>query len=233
MSLGEVGGHVGTWDAEPVTAQLALKNALRDLVGPAARSHGYRGSAPTWRKSSNANDWAVVNVQSSSWSTSETLRCVINLAFAPEPWLRWEREKLGAGMPKSVTESLGLYRERLHPEGTPEGTDGWWEVSNDETARLAVADMNVQLERAGWPVLEAMFSRESMLTRLRAGDLGMMKRFNFGVFFARAEALMLMDDGPSEALESSLSYALDHVMPNQRDNAERFDAWVRQQATTT
>lgn len=213
-----------------MTAQLALKDALRDVLGPAARSHGYKGLAPTWRKASIAQDWAVVNVQSSSWSTSETLRCVVNLAFAPEPWLRWEHEKLGARMPKSVTESLGLYRERLHPEGTPEGTDGWWEVSDNQSARLAVADMKVQLERAGWPILEPMFSRESMLARLRAGDLGMMKRSNFGVFFARAEALMLMDDGPSDALESSLGYALDNVMAQQRDNAERFDAWVREQA---
>ena len=83
-----------------------------------------------------------------------SVRCVVNLAFALEPWLRWETEDLGVGMPKSVSESLGLYRERLHPEGTPEGTDGWWDVSDDESARLAVADMNTQLERAGWPILD-------------------------------------------------------------------------------
>jgi hypothetical protein len=91
-------------------------------------------------------------------------------------------------MPKNVTESLGLYRERLHPEGTPAGIDGWWEVSDPESARRAVADMNEQLERAGWPVLEHMFSRDAMMKRLRDGDLGMMKRSNFEVFFARAEA---------------------------------------------
>ena len=68
----------------------------------------------------------------------------MNLAFAPEPWLRWTREHLGAGMPKSVTESMGLYRERLHPEGTPEGIDGWWKVSDEASALVAVADMNVQ-----------------------------------------------------------------------------------------
>jgi hypothetical protein len=62
-------------------------------------------------------------------------------------------------MPKSVTESLGLYRERLHLEGTPEGVDGWWEVSGVDSVRAAVADMNVQLDRSGWPVLESMFTR--------------------------------------------------------------------------
>ena len=133
-------------------------------------------------------------------------------------------------MPKSVAESLGLYRARLHPEGTPEGTDGWWDVTHDETASLAVAGMVAQLDRAGWPVLERMFSRDAMLSRLHVGDLGMMKRSNFGVSFARAEALLLMDAGPSDALESQLDYALSNVIPSQRDHAERFDAWVRAQA---
>ncbi len=216
-----------------MTAQLALKNALRELLGPAARSHGFKGSAPTWRKASDAGDWAVVNVQSSSWSTSESLRCVVNLGFAPEPWLRWMRRALGPRAPKAVPESLGLYRERLHPGGTPEGTDGWWEVSDDESAHVAVANMNVQLERSGWPVLDEVFAREPMMVRLREGDLGMIKRSNSGVFFARAEALMLMDDGPSEALDSALRYALDNCLPRQRESAEHFDRWVRAEAATT
>lgn len=216
-----------------MTAQLALRNALRELLGPAARSHGYTGSAPTWRKASGAGDWAVVNVQSSAWSTSESLRCVVNLAFAPEPWLRWKRWDLGPRAPKAVPESLGLYRERLHPEGTPRGSDGWWEVSDDESAHVAVADMDVQLERAGWPLLDEMFARESMMARLRDGDLGTMKRSTSGVFFARAEALLLMDDGLSEALDAALRHALDNCMPRQRENAERFDRWVRAEAAST
>lgn len=218
------------WHPARVTAQDALRAALSDLLGPAARGSGFKCSPANWRKSSTMGDWAVVNVQSSSFSSAEHLRCVVNLAFAPEPWLRWEAENLGAGMPKAVSESLGLYRERLHPEGTPAGTDGWWDVSDEESAHLAVADMNTQLDRAGWPVLERMFSRDAMKARLRDGDLGMKKRSNFGVFFARAEALMLMDAGPSEALESQLDYALSNVMPTQREHAERFDAWVRAEA---
>jgi hypothetical protein len=137
---------------------------------------------------------------------------------------------LGTGMPKSFAESVGLYRERLHPEGTPKGIDRWWDVSADASALLAVADMNVQLERAGWPILDDMFSPEAMLARLRDGDLGMMKRSNFGVFFATAEALLVMDAGPSEALESQLTYALDNVIPAKRHHAERFDPWVRAEA---
>jgi hypothetical protein len=200
------------------------------LVGPISVWLVAHACRDEWRKASAAGDWAVVNVQSSSFSSADHLQCVVNLAFAPEPWLRWQAENLGAGMPKSVPESLGLYRERLHPQLTPEGNDGWWAVTDDESARLAVADMIAQLGRAGWPVLESMFSREAMMTRLQDGDLGMMKRSNFGTFFARAEALLLMDAGPSNALESQLNYALDNVMVTQRNNAQRFDTWVRAEA---
>lgn len=213
-----------------MTAQEALKAALREILGPAARSRGYKGSTPNWRKCSTSGDWAIVNVQSSSFSSAERLTCVVNLAFSPEPWLRWQAQRLGNGMPKQVSESLGLYRERLHPDGTPAGSDGWWEVFDDDSARVAVADMCVRLERTGWPVLEQMFSRDAFRRRLREGDLGMMKRSNFEVFFARAEALMLMDDGISEELEVQLRSALRDVMPSQRENAERFDTWVRGQA---
>jgi hypothetical protein len=213
-----------------VTAQNALKDALRDRLGPAARQHGYKGSPPNWRKSSTAGDWAVVNVQSSSFSSAEHLRCVVNLAFAPEPWLRWQATRLGVRTPKSVTESLGLYRERLHADGTAAGMDAWWDVVDEGSARTAVADIAAQLNRAGWPVLEGMFSREALLARLRDGDLGMMKRSNARVFFARAEALLLMDAGLSDALESQLEYALTNVNTTQREDAQRFDAWVRAEA---
>lgn len=211
-----------------VTAQQALKTALRDIVGPAARSHGYKGSAPNWRKSS-LGDWSVVNVQSSSWSSAERLQCVVNLAFAPEPWLRWTTERLGR-TPKAVPESLGLYRDRLHPEGTPAGSDGWWEVVDDASAREAAADISTQLDRAGWPVLDQMFSREALMARLHDGDLGMMKRRDLETYFVRAEALLLMDAGPSDELEQRLAVALTNTLPNQRETTERFVTWVRCEA---
>lgn len=89
--------------------------------------------------------------------------------------------------------------------------------------------MVTQLGRAGWPVLECMFSREEMMSRLQSGDLGTMTRSTFRVLSALAEALLLIDAGPSDDLESRLDDALSNVVPRQRDNAERFDAWVRAQ----
>lgn len=212
-------------------AQDALRTALREQLGPAARKYGFKGSAPTWRKSSNLGDWAVVNVQSSSSSSRDHLRCVVNLAFSPEPSLRWDSERLGAHMPKSVSVWEGMYTNRLHPEGTPPSIDGWWDVRNDESAQIAVTDMIAQLEQHGWPVLEQMFSRDAMMARVRSGDLGFLKRSNVESPFIHAEALLLMDSGWSEALEELLDYALESSTPLTRAHAERFDAWVRAEAS--
>ena len=213
-----------------MTVQEELNIALRNVLGPCARRHSYKGRAPTWRKSTPSGHWAVVNVQSSSFSSAEHLKCVINLAVAPEPWLRWSRARLGPGMPKSVAESLGLYRERLHPGGTKPGWDVWWEVTDADSAASAVADMVVQLDAAGWPVLNRLLTPESMLEQIRSGALGNWKRSNHDVFFARAEALLLMDSGQSPELHERLQFALESCMPQQREHALEFDAWVRQQA---
>ena len=213
------------------TAQDVLRSALRDVLAPAARLQGYKGSSPTWRKSNTSGDVAVVNVQSSSGSTSNELRCVVNVAVVPEPWLRWERERLGAGMPKSIGESFGLYRDRLHPSGTPAGADGWWEVgASAQAATEAVSDMVTQLELRGWDELDRMLTRDGMLAKVRAGDLGFARRQYFALLFARAEALLLMDDGPSEALDELLASALEGASPAQRESAMRFEDWVRRQA---
>ncbi|GIF58368.1 hypothetical protein Air01nite_44630 [Asanoa iriomotensis] len=133
-------------------------------------------------------------------------------------------------MPKAVPEYLGLYRERLHPAGTPDGVDGWWEVTDEESAVAVAADMVVQLEAAGWPVLDRLLTAGGMLDQVRCGDLGYMKQANFDVFFARAEALLLMDQGPSDLLEKNLRHAREHCIATQHENAKKFDEWVRAQA---
>ncbi|MGC5021267.1 DUF4304 domain-containing protein [Micromonospora sp. DT47] len=212
-----------------MTTQAALRAALRDVVSPAARAEGFKGSAPTWRMTNALGDWAVVNVQSSAYSTSESLRCVINLAVAPAPWLAWQQQSLGS-LPKAITESLGLYRHRLHPTGTPPGTDGWWEVGGDRDASAAATDMTEQLAIHGWPTLKRLMDREALLDQIRCGDLGYMKARNFGAFFARAEALMLAENGSSPRLEELMSFGTANVIPAQHDNAVRFAEWVRNRA---
>lgn len=213
-----------------MTAQAALRAALRDIVGPAARAAGFKGSGFTWRSANSQGDWAVVNVQSSRWSTAESVRCVINLAVAPAPWLDWLRESLGS-LPKSVTESLGLWRDRLHPAGTPAGDDRWWQISSDSDAHAAAADMIVQLADHGWPVLTRLLNRQALLDSIRSGDLGFRKAEHLVMLFARAEAALIAEDGPSARLDELLHHATTNANPAQQANAAKFAAWARARAT--
>lgn len=81
------------------------------------------------------------------------------------------RESLGALL-KSINESLGLYRDRLHPAGMPAGVDGWWQITDGVDALAAIADMLAQLCEHGWPKLTRLLDRQSLLDAIRAGDLG-------------------------------------------------------------
>jgi hypothetical protein len=201
------------------TVQQALRAALRDVVGPAARAHGFRGSAPTWRRTNDRGDHAIVNVQSSQFSTRRLLPCVVNLSVAPAPWLDW----IGSGsvrpVPKAVSEAFGLYRERLHPTGATPGMDIWWDITHPDQVAAVAADMVRQLDRSGWPVLERLLDRGALLEEVTRLGLG-----------AHARAVLLCDDGPSAELDAALALALAEARPPHLANAERFDAWARARA---
>src|SRR6478609_2428707 len=99
-----------------MTAQVGLRAGLKDVLAPALRAAGYKGSGITWRKANAHGDLAIVNVQSSMFSTATRLDCVVNLSLAPAPWIEWiDRDR--PVRPKSVHESYGMYRRRLHPSG--------------------------------------------------------------------------------------------------------------------
>lgn len=172
----------------------------------------------------------MVNVQSSSFSTAEDVRCVINLSIAPSPWLDWLNTSSGS-LPKSITESLGLYRDRLHPGGSPAGRDIWWQVHENADAQDAAHDMVVQLEAHGLPKLVNLLHRENLLAAVRARDLGFFKGPNLEVLVKRAEAVLIADRGLTPELEELLDYGITHSMPGQKQNAEMFAGWVRMRAS--
>lgn len=216
-----------------MTVQDDLKTALRELMRPSARAHGFKGSAPNWRRASPQGDWAVVNVQSSTSSTSRRGLCYLNVAVVPEPCLRWDRERLGAHMPRHVTESLGLWRDRLRPTVEPWRSEGRWEFTDLVSARAAVVDMVAQLEAGGWEQMTSLLDQQAMLDQVRAGDLGFFKLPHHEHVFARAEALLLMEAGPSGELDAQLARARRGLEPSQVAAFDRFEAWVRQQAART
>ena len=207
-----------------------LRTAVRDVLGPAARSHGFKGTSPTWRRVTPSGDWAIVNLQSSQSSNASSVRCVLNTSVAPEPCLRWTREQMGTAMPKAIPESMGLYKQRLFPSDTPDGVERWWQVDSPRRVGQAVEDMRAQLERQGWPVLSHLLDRDALLDQVRRGQLGFWRKDLVPGFFATAEALLLMDAGPSRALDEQLALVRATSTAAQVESADRFVRWVRQQA---
>lgn len=212
-----------------MTVQDALKAALREVVAPNARAHGFKGSAPNFRRSTPAGDWAVVNVQSSLYGTSESQKCVINLGVAPEPWLRWERAERGDRIPKAVPHFLCLYESRVHRSGAAGGSDGWWPVT-ESTALAAAHDMVAQLEEHAWPLLDRLQSPGGFLAAVRARDPELCG-WHMREDPSTVVALLTMDDGPSGELDACLRDRIERAKPEYRDDALRFAGWVRAQAS--
>lgn len=211
-----------------MTAQEALKAVLRERVQPLLRSHAYKGSAPTWTLKTERGDVAVVNVQSSSFSSAEEVLCVVNLAVAPEPWLDWSAERFGKPV-KAVKESNGLWRDRLHAQDTRvlRGGEPWWGVRDAATARLSADDMVEQLHTTGLPRLERLLQREQFVKTLREGDLGFAKSSSLPTFFDWALLVLLADEEPSEESAALLARVEADTTPLAAEQARRLAAWTR------
>ena len=213
----------------------ALRAALRDVVSPAARAAGFKGSGNTWRSTNSAGDVAVVNVQSSMYSSAASARCTINIAVAPAPWLDLATAHRGRPL-KSVNQSDGLYRDRVHPTGTPPRTDAWWVVTSAEDAHAVAHDMVDQLNtQAGFPRLRDLLRRDRLLECVRAGDLGFTKKADLDPaygdwYFSRAEAVLLADEGPSARLHLLLDVPDQLAAPSEQQSGFDFASWIRGRA---
>lgn len=212
---------------EAAALETALRAAIEDRAGPALRAAGYDESGSTWRRRNPGGDWAVVDLQTTA--SDGVARCVVGLAVVPGPWLDFMGEWLGRP-PHQVNESLGLYRERLTPSGSPAGDDGAWQVADPAGAAAVAEEVAERLKRDGLPLLDRLLDRDAFLATLRAGDLGMIKIENFIGLFPFAEAVLLSDDGPSDRLEELLELAHVQAVPERKDSAARYAAWIRARA---
>lgn len=202
---------------------------LRERVGPSLRRGGFTGSGRTWRATNSLGDVAVVSVQSSAFNSSDSLRCVINVALAPRPWREWMTAWTGTS-PKTVTYTAGLFRDRLHPAGTAAGVDGWWHITGSADAEPAAHDMIAQLESEGLPLLHDLLDRGRLLDTIRSGDLGFIEKRSSPAYFVSAEAVLLADYGSSTELDQVLELARSCTATSQQQDAHEFEAWARQQA---
>jgi hypothetical protein len=56
---------------------------LRDQIGPLLRAEGYRGSSQSWRLEHPSGNAALIQVQRSRWTTSDSVQFTINLGSRP------------------------------------------------------------------------------------------------------------------------------------------------------
>jgi hypothetical protein len=104
----------------------------------------------------------------------------------------------------------------------------WWIVSDEESARLAVAEMADQMSRWAWPVLEHLLDREALLSQIQAaGDLGDFKRETQPVLLKRAEAVLLWELGRKD----EMTRALDDLRALQTGDEgsqglRKFEDWI-------
>jgi len=206
---------------------------LRDQVGPALRLHGFKGSGTTWRLANPAGDVAIVNVQSSRYSSREEVTCVINLAVVPEPWWAIKTVENSTGRSSMPKDYDGLFHDRLHPQHEPGTGEAWWHITAAATARAVAADMVQQLESEGVPVLTRMLDRAHLIAAIREGDLGFLKGELNRAFFDHALAVMLSDDGPSAELDNLLQKIETTAAGTQRETSTRRTVdWIHQRAAT-
>lgn len=158
-----------------MSVALHLRGALRDVLGPSVRAHGYRGTSPTWWKRNALGDFAVITVQASAFNSANDGRCIVNLGAAPRRWIE------GAGTAPRLV-SAGqiapkahecLWNLRLHAQSsTAPESEVWWSY-RDEASALQVADSIVEaLETTWYDVLDDLLTPDGIRRRAHDGDPG-------------------------------------------------------------
>ena len=205
-----------------------LRAALREIVAPALRAEGFRGSGQTWRLSSADGDVAVVNVQLSQWNNDAEATAYVNLAVLPAAWWAWQRERSGSTAGRLPMETDGLYRARLEPRAGSRSRPGGWECWDEVSARVAAREMRERLVTEAVPLLRALLVRERFAQALRDGEVG-----DFSGYRGWCDvglAVVLSDVGGAE-----LDEVCDRLLgaggsPGWRARAEEVVGWARRRA---
>lgn len=166
----------------------------------------------------------MVNVQSSVSSTQDEVRCLINLAMSPRPYLAWFAHQWHTEIPKNPGHTWGIYRDRLDASEPGADREIWWSISTPLEAESAARDMVRKLTIEGIPTLTALLDRQNLLQSLREGQ----SAFGKESWIKRCEALLLADNGPSPELDRIL-HNLSGRAPGEEKPADDFEIWIRAQ----
>ena len=204
----------------PVTANANYRTMLRDIIGPALRRHGFKGSAPNWVLVADNGDRAIVNVQSSAWNSADEVRFYVNLAVVPSPWWSWAQHESPELAGKKPKQQHGLWQQRLE-ETQP------WSVVDDASAQNCGADVVDKLEHQAIPVLRRLIDRHEMIASIRAGDCGEIRGPDDQIYFDRALAIVISDNGPSQELDQLLAQLAAEENPHATTENQEIVAWIQ------
>ena len=127
---------------------------LRDQVGPLLRAEGFRGSGQSWRLEHPSGNAALIQVQRSRWTTSDSVQFTINLAVASKVVWDWQltREpgRGAAARPSALyANDCPLWR-RI---GAGLGGDGWWTITTGMRLEPVAASVVEALRGRAIPLL--------------------------------------------------------------------------------
>jgi len=137
------------------TAQEGLRDLLRDLVAPALRAQGLKGTAGKYHLP-DPNHFALVEWQRNTHSTSEELTFTVNLmVMKRSTWKdRTADGKFRLKVPVAGIYGWGEWEERIGFL-MPEHRDIWWPVRAGEDSSEVGRSVVEALTRWGLPALRS------------------------------------------------------------------------------
>jgi hypothetical protein len=204
-----------------VSLQESLSSELRDVVGPFLRTQGFKGSGRTWRLWLDNGDCAVVNVQSSQFSSATELKFVVNLGYVVPALLEWREVNRGRPIPnsKSIKDSDGIWQARLHA-----ARGGWWSIHSPAEAHSAAEEVVELLSTKGIPTLRSLRNRKTLLEALTTHKT---EGYGYVGFSIWDVPIVLTDQGMSSELDALLNDFREEGNP---DRTAQFIHWARARA---
>lgn len=203
----------------------ALRSALRDVVAPVLRDAGYRASGSTWRRVTDRDDTAIVNLQLSQWNGKDEAKVYVNLAVVPAPWWEWTRADAETSA-KRPLEHHGLFRERMEPPETERARPDSWRCWDESSALTAAEELRHRLSELGLPKLADLSDRERMIGAVRDGAIGDMS--SFPDYRLLTLVVLLSEIGGEEFVRACEELGRPLGAPAFEERARRAIEWARQ-----
>lgn len=210
-----------------------LEPVLKEFVTPVMKAAGFRKSGKTYRLGPARGDQALVNFQSTLMDFGSTTAFYVNVAVVSRARFEFHNLDTPAGIDREPTVAWGLLRDRLwppsdveirRPETSPFRSEIWGFGNDDEDrARRCGQQLAAELGETWLPWLTRMLDRPTLRQFLRDPASEVPTMTLTGPW---ADAFLLLDDGPSPALDQALA----EMKTAGLEVADEFLPWATERA---